>query len=1004
MQRTFIAGCLLLLAAGLLWPTIAQAQCEANVLAALKPDPLIPGAATFNASVWTNSAYCPANGHIVLETVPPGAAMFGNYVSSFFDIFLESYTVRPVVTSTYTAGVPFQIIARALFDDPVYGTVTYTEQAWINPGTGRLEFYRPGVIPPETVPVSMSVGQSACFRVIHKVYRIPLNVSAGVGKPIIRVTPGCTGQAPGCPLTPCIPGALDDYRYSVLFIGGQWILEFEYSNPLIEPVCYCVNYAGNEPLNYEVQGLVALNEANQTFDLTLWTNNPAYTACGTLQLFSYPSGVSLGSYAPAFSATSQQSTLHVPMAAGAFGPGQQFQIIAYLDYTPPNPCTDHGRQWLVETALVLPSGGLTVVDRTGLCASGGGDNVPAQLLLGQSACFKVCHRVYYIPLTFAGLGIPQITVTPGCGTGTTCAPNPGCVAGGPADYVYEVFRIGGTWMLRFEYSNVFVEPVCYCVSFQAITPLQVQAYELAALNASSQVLNVSVWSSSSTYPVSGSLNVVSNPPGAAIGSYLSSFFDIYTELSSVQIPVAAGSFSAGQTFQIKSTASFTDPVFPPITYTETVIVTPGGTLERWNPLQPCVGPIVPPVMAPGQSACFKVCHDVYSVVLTTPLGAGQPIIEVSPGCMGPPQDACIPDPACTPGGANDYMSRVYQIGTTWFLEFEYSNPYVQPVCYCVTYSGNLPADCAKHELLALDDDMQTLDLTLWETASGTQTCPPLSGTILDVFSVPAGAAFGAYPAPFVNVGADWYTVRIPVSPGTLPPSSTAQLVTHISYSNPSYPDVWKIEDIRVDRLGGLLQTNDVGGECAANGGDNVPVIMQPGSAACFQVCHKIYHIALPLSVQTPVIHVSPGCFGLPQDQCFTAINCQPGGSNDYRYSLRNTGTSWDFEFEYSNPLVEPVCYCISIDPIVIPCDPVTNLVIQWPDSATDKIRLAWTCPQAGNYQIYTTTTRNNHGDPPGPDWYLKETVTGIAGEEKIWSPDSVQVDLYKSYVIKAHCQ
>jgi hypothetical protein len=968
------------------------AQCQSQILAALDESEL-SGTQHFSAAVWTLDSHCPASGNIMITSNPPGAAVLGDYVESFFDIFTEVYSVKPPIASNYTPNVPFEIITQVTYSDPVYPPQTYVEQVVRRP-TGRLEIFRPTPCAPVIVPASIAPGNAACLQVCHNIYYVDLGSTLTLGKPVIQVTPGCTGSAAGCPPTACNPGGLIDYRFAIYERAGRWILEFEYSNPLIQPVCYCVAYIGNLPLNYLVTGLAALNSNHQTFDLTVWTGGLGQPACGMLELFSYPAGAYIGNYEPAMTVNSVPQTVHFPVGAGSFAPGQQFKLIAYVNYGPPFPCPDYTNQWFVENVQVLPNGGLQLIDSQLECSNGGGELVPPSLVLGQSACFRVCHKVYYIPLVFPGMGIPNIIVTPGCDMTTLCPPMPSCTPGGPSDFVYEVFRVGGTWMLRFEYSNPHNEPVCYCVQFQSISPQPIEAYDLAALDGSTQLFHVGLWGSDPHVPLSGNLAIRSNPPGALIGDHVQSFFDVFTEGMDQQIPVGPGTFLPGQSFQLIAHAVFNNPDVQPVTYTENVIVRPDGMLTPWAPADPCVGDLVPPFMVPGEVACFTVCHGIYRTILNYNPGGGRPVIQITPGCNAP----CT-DPTCLPGGPNDYCWRVYHDGINWILEFEYSNPYIQPVCYCVQYLGNVPFDCGTRELAALNEERQSFDITLWTFSHLGQLCPA-NGT-LEIFSYPSGALIGPYPVVFNGVGPEWYTVTAPVAPGSFTPGSAFQLIARIDYTDPAYPDVWKVENVRVSEDAALLEIDDVGGQCPP-GTDFVPSDIYPGQSTCFRVCHRIYYSRINWSLLTPpVVRVTPGCYGPPSDNCVTWTDCLPGGLWDYRYAVIYDGIGWVLEFEYSNPDIEPVCYCVFIEPP--PCYRVPDLVMQWPDSITHTIRLAWTCPQDALYRIYSTSVKNNDGNPPGLIWNLDAEIWGTTGEQKIWTPIEIVNTDYKNYVIKADC-
>jgi hypothetical protein len=181
-------------------------------------------------------------------------------------------------------------------------------------------------------------------------------------------------------------------------------------------------------------------------------------------------------------------------------------------------------------------------------------------------------------------------------------------------------------------------------------------------------------------------------------------------------------------------------------------------------------------------------------------------------------------------------------------------------------------------------------------------------------------------------------------------------------------------------------------------------LMAPGQSECFRVCHRVYHVSLAATdpLNPPTVTITPGCFGPPQDSCLPDLTCTPGGPIDYRWRVWWAGDHWELEFEYSNENIEPVCYCVTVAPL--PCLPVTNLVIQWPDTVTNKIRLGWTCPQWGQYIIYYTTVKNNDGNPPGPGWTEEGRLVGNTDQVLTWQPPAAPSDSYRNYVIKVNCE
>lgn len=994
--KFFVCAVLLVCSASL-----SFAQCGAHVLAAVNENAMDQ---TYDVSVWTTSPYCPASGSISLQTIPPGSAGFGPsgdpyWVDSFFDVFTEVETVRPPVVPLLPPGSPpFQILTELTFNDPVYPPLTYVETVFVNP-LGRLEIFR-ATICTDNVPPLLVLGQSFCFTVCHKVYTIPLYTNPGDGKPIIRVSPGCMGPPlDNCLPNPCMPGGLNDFRYDVYERAGQWYLEFEYSNPMREPVCYCVSYTGNLPFGGKTYVLGGWENERQTWDVSVWQNNLAFPVNGMIELFSYPEGAQIGggggggAYVQSFFDVFLEAyTIQPPVGRGIFTPGQQFQLIGYVHFEPPGPV--YPPMWVVEDVVVTPTGGLQLLNPT--CP--GPVVIPPIINPGIPECLIVCHDVYHIPLNCDAASTPTVNIFSGCGPLTPCNNPIPCNPGAMTDFRYEVYRVGGTWMLEFEYSNEMNQPVCYCVDVACPPTPTPTAFALGAIHGPSQAFNVSVWGSSPDVPLQGRIHYRSEPPGAMFAWHIDSFFDVFLEPFTAEVPVSPGIYTPGQVFQLVAEIDFfgpgSDPFEGQVCY-ENVIVNPMGQIELWDPNSPCTGDVVPPSMFPGQSMCFRVCHRIYEVVLDGPAGIGRPIINVTPGCYGPPNDNCVPQ-ACIPGGPNDYVYDVYDNGVSWILRFEYSNAYIEPVCYCVTYAGNQPPG-ETHELVAIDETYSTFDVTTWATGL-TDPFDSMTGQIT-VYSYPVGAYVGPYMGFFAGVGEEWHTIEVPVGPGTFTPGEVFQLIAYYDYLTPDFPDVWKTEWIQV-RADGQLALWDQGGECT---GDMVPSMMNPGQSECFHVCHRIYHIALNAfdPANPPSVIVQPGCYGPPQDHCLPDISCVPGGLYDYRFALIWRMGYWELEFEYSNPYREPVCYCVTIVPP--PCLPVIDLVIQWPDTVTNNVRIAWTCPQWGQYIIYSTNVRNNDGNPPGPGWVVEDHVMGNAGEQKIWQPLTGTDELYRNYVVKCDC-
>ncbi|MFZ5434548.1 MAG: hypothetical protein ACOZB3_12340, partial [Calditrichota bacterium] len=897
------------------------AQCNAHLLAALDENNPLYSGQRFDVSVWTGSPYCPASGQIMIRTEPPGSALIAGdpfWVDSFFDVFTEVETVKPPIVPTVPPGTPFQIITEVTFDDPVYPALWYEEMVQVTP-MNRLEIIHP--LPcTSSVPPDLFLGSGSCFTVCHGVYTVALIGGPINCEPIIHVTPGCT--MPPCGPQPCLPGSPDSYRYEVYQYGGQWYLEFEYSNPYEEPVCYCVNYVGYLPHAGETYVLGGWENARQDMNVSVWTNNLMDPISGTIEIFSYPAGAQFeggggggGMWIESFFDVFMEPwTADPPVGPGIFTPGQQFQLIGYIHYDPPG--LSYPPQWVVEDVVVTPSGGLQLVNPG--CT--GPVIIPPQITPGVPACLNVCHDIYYIPLDCEASSTPEVQIFSGCDLTTPCASTFPCTPGAMTDFRYDVYRVGGTWILEFEYSNEQIQPVCYCVDVSCPSTPRPVAYGLGALSEWHQTFDVSVWGSSPRVPLNGTIHYRSEPPGAALDWPVDSFFDVFLEPFTSKVPVMPGIFLPGETFHLIAEIDFFGPGSDPfdgIIYDECVVVTPSGQLALWDPITPCGGDYTPGSMSPGQSECFRVCHRVYEIVLNYLPGGGRPVISVTPGCQGPPFDNCVME-ACVPGGPNDFVYDVYHNGVDWILRFEYSNPYVEPVCYCVTYEGNVPFDCETHELAALDEIDSFFDVSLHTFSPSGQTCP--ASGMITLYSYPEGAYIGPYIDSFFDVFTEWYTVKAPVGPGTFGPGEAFQLIAYIDYTEPAYPDQWLTEEVMVNSAGTGLVINDTGGECT---GDIVPPAMNLGMSACFKVCHRIYHIPIIDATDPanpPTVIVTPGCFGEPQDHCLPDPECTPGHPDYYRYDLIWMGDHWELEFEYSNENVEPVCYCVTVEGTSQPCE------------------------------------------------------------------------------------
>jgi hypothetical protein len=960
---------------------VARAQCGARLLAALDEE-----SQTFDVSVWTNSPHCPASGQIHIETMPSGMILFPSgdpwWVESFFDVFTTPHTIKPQVVPTAPESF-FDVFTEVTFDDSAYSPLSFVEHVRVNP-LNQLEIVHSPPCAGDAVPPSMTAGVSYCFHVCHRVYTIPLVVPPSMGQPLITVSPGCAGPpADSCVPDPaCPPGDMNSFRYEVYQTGGLWYLEFEYSNPAMEPVCYCVRYEGNLPYGYEVNTLAVMNAEMQTLDLTVWTNNPLYTACGIMEVFSYPPGAYISIPSQEFTATSEPHTWHIPIAAGTFDAGDTCMLIAHYDA---NDCQDNGVPDICDPEFVIYStqkGARTLRPEISCDPSA---YVPSSLELGVPECMIVCHDIYYIPLVFPGPGVPTVSVSEGCRPTLTPCSNPLCSPGLPGEYRYDVIRVGGTWFLEFEHSNPQHVPACYCVTLNAVAPREREPYLLTAMDETHQTFNVSLWSSDCEWPWNGHFTVTTNPPYELDpDAWVESFFDVYCAPHTWEFPVhPAADVLPGENFEIIIECDFfgpgSDPFEGQVAYREPVIVTPAGTIAPWNPEPPCTGDHVPTSMVPGESQCFKVCHHVYETILYYNPGGGRPIIHVTPGCLGPPHDSCAAE-ACVPGGPNDFVYDVYHNGVDWVLRFEYSNPYIEPVCYCVTYAGNVPWDCETFELAALDEDLQEFDVSLRTYSYGSYDCPA-SGTV-NLFSFPSGAYIPQPTWAFAGVGDEWYTIEAAVGPGSFVAGDTFQLVAYVDYTDPEYPDKWLTEEVIVEPSGQYLRIRDVGGECAAGGGDNVPAAMAPGQSECFHVCHRVYHIALAATdpLNPPTVTITPGCFGPPRDPCVPDPACTSGGPFDYRWRVWWTGGYWELEFEYSNENIEPVCYCVTVAAPPPVCD-THALVALDEDNQLLKVSIVSLNP-SGTEPCEVSGTVTLSSDPPG--MYFEQSAWTFSGVGETW--------------------
>jgi len=540
--------------------------------------------------------------------------------------------------------------------------------------------------------------------------------------------------------------------------------------------------------------------------------------------------------------------------------------------------------------------------------------------------------------------------------------------------------------------------VCYCVHNNGLVLNPPQGSVLAAFNEQTQLLNVSLWNSQPMIPVSGTLTLTQTPactPPPWV--WVESFFDVFTVPHRWELPSGPLCHAPGEAFLLQLEIAFDNPAAAPLSYSESVIVGMDGLLHPFDdPAQPCTGDIVPPLMVQGQSACFIVCHNIYDVLLDCPPQM-TPVIQVVSGCV-PPQ---CPPIACTPGGPTDYVYETYFDGVQWHLRFEYSNPFIEPVCYCVTYQGCIPT-CTPRLLACVDEQLQTFDVSLLISSPEGMQC--VQSGVIHLFSDPPGAFFGSSVFEFNYTGAEWLTVSTPVAAGSFVPDSFFDIFAYVDFTEPAREDVWYRNPTHVspDAADPRLENVDEGGECT---GENVPPYgLSPGSSWCMTVCHDIYHIPVYAPPELrPIIAISPGCYGPEVDQC-EVWECMPGGPYDYRWKLNwdPDNFAWDLEFEYSNQIAEPACYCLTVS--VAPCSSVTNLIIHYepsPEGDPD-VFLTWRAPQMGLYVIYSTINPDHTTLPPSSEWIQEGSLWVPVAGDAMWSTtmDNAQ---YKNYVVIADC-
>jgi hypothetical protein len=94
----------------------------------------------------------------------------------------------------------------------------------------------------------------------------------------------------------------------------------------------------------------------------------------------------------------------------------------------------------------------------------------------------------------------------------------------------------------------------------------------------------------------------------------------------------------------------------------------------------------------------------------------------------------------------------------------------------------------------------------------------------------------------------------------------------------------------------------------------------------------------------------------------------------------------------------------SIGPVIVPCDSAIGLTITIASESPDQIQLNYTAPDSGSYVIYSSTVRNNDGDPRFGDlqWTMEATVTATAAGPCAWT-DPAPAGEYKNYVVVHLC-
>ncbi|RPH94244.1 T9SS C-terminal target domain-containing protein [candidate division KSB1 bacterium] len=200
----------------------------------------------YTVSMWTNEAACHSAGTIYYSSDPPGA-LYDFPAESFFDIFFEVQTFRShVLPGEFMPGDCFFLVANVLFENPDLPDLTCRDNVCVG-ADGRL--YLAGACPPADIrlPSIMNIGDVFCFKVCHDVYWIPLGCTLP-GPPVFRILEGCLMQHPNCYDPECLVPDPNCYVWDKIFCNGIWYLRFEYSCGYRQPVCYCVIFEDQLPV------------------------------------------------------------------------------------------------------------------------------------------------------------------------------------------------------------------------------------------------------------------------------------------------------------------------------------------------------------------------------------------------------------------------------------------------------------------------------------------------------------------------------------------------------------------------------------------------------------------------------------------------------------------------------------------------------------------------------------------------------------------------------------